>query len=319
MAMTPSQTRIRDLELLLVLNEEGNMTRAATRVGISEPALSKQLRKLEQRLQLKLFERGNGGVVVTACGQAFMAHAYDCFHAFHRAVNDGHDSQFGEQQKLRIGASSDLSNRWLERLQSIELRSHRKVWIELVTGFTFDMLARVQSREIDVALVMSPPANAAISTVRVANGVFVIVTRKEHPLAGMGSLELRDVAEFPWVFFERRVHPSLYDGILRRMQEKGLHPRIRHHVTQADQAPVILREDSAVAWLTPAGAERIIGDRLVAIPLRDPDIQLEIHMATLAANKSPVVSEYVRRFVKRVEEDRGPLQLRLPMDQNRAP
>lgn len=316
--MTPSQTRIRDLELLLVLNEEGNMTRAATRVGISEPALSKQLRKLEQRLRLKLFERSNGGVVATAGGQAFMAHAYDCFHAFHRAVNEAHDSQFGEQHRLRIGASSYLSNRWLERLQSVEFRSHRKVSIEMVTGFTFDMLGRLRSGEIDVALVESPPDNAAVSTVRVANDLFMIVMLKEHPLARMKSVELRDVAEFPWVFFERRVHPSLHDGILRRMQEKNLHPRIRHHVTQADQVPVMLGEDSVVAWLTPAGAERIVGDRLVAIPLHDAEIRLEIHLATLAANKSPVVSEYVRRFVKRVEEDHGPIQLRLPIDQNRA-
>jgi DNA-binding transcriptional LysR family regulator len=316
--MTPGQTRIRDLELLLVLNEEGNMTRAATRVGISEPALSKQLRKLEQRLRLKLFERGNGGVVTTASGQAFVAHAYDCFHAFHRAVNEAHDSQFGEQHRLRIGASSYLSNGWLERLQSVEFRSHRKVSIEMVTGFTFDMLGRLRSGEIDVALVESPPGNAVVSTVRVANDPFMIVMLREHPLAGMKSVELGDVAEFPWVFFERRVHPSLHDGILRRMQEKNLHPRIRHHVTQADQVPVILGEDSFVAWLTPAGAERIVGNRLVAIPLRDPEIRLEIHLATLAANKSPVVSEYVRRFVKRVEEDRGPVQLRLPIDQNRA-
>ena len=316
--MTPGQTRIRDLELLLVLNEEGNMTRAATRVGISEPALSKQLRKLEKRLQLKLFERGNGGMVTTAGGQAFMTHAHDCFHAFHRAINDAHDSQFGEQQRLRIGVSSYLSSRWLEHLQSVEFRSRRRVSFELVTGFTFDMLARLQSAEIDIALVESPPGNAAISSVRVANDLFMIAMRREHALAGLRAVELRDVADFPWVFFERRVHPSLHDAILRRMQEKNLHPRIRHHVTQADQVPAILGDDSAVAWLTSAGAERVVGDRLVALPLRDPEIRLEIHLATLAANKSPVVSEYVRRFVKRVEEDRGPVQLRLPIDQNRA-
>lgn len=312
--MTPSQTRIRDLELLLVLNEEGNMTRAATRVGISEPALSKQLRKLEQRLRLKLFERGNGGVVTTASGQAFVAHAYDCFHAFHRAVNEAHDSQFGEQHKLRIGASSYLSNRWLERLQTVQLRSHRQVSIEMITGFTFDMLGRLRLGEIDVALIESPPGNATVSTVRIATDPFMIVMVREHPLAGMRSVELSDVAEFPWVFFERMVHPSLHDRTLRRMQEKNLHPRIRHHVTQADQVPVILGEDSAIAWLTPAGAERIVGDRLTAVPLRD----LEIHLATLAANKSPVVSEYVRRFVKGVEGDQGPVQLKLPIEQNRA-
>ena len=207
--MTPGQTRIRDLELLLVLNEESSMTRAATRVGISEPALSKQLRKLEQRLRLKLCERGNGGVVTTASGQAFVAHAYDCFHAFHRAVNEAHDSQFGEQHRLRIGASSYLSNGWLERLQSVEFRSHRKVSIEMMTGFTFDMLGRLRSGEIDVALVESPPGNAAVSTLSVADDPFMIVMLKEHPLARMKSVELSDVAEFPWVFFERRVQHLL--------------------------------------------------------------------------------------------------------------
>ena len=136
--------------------------------------------------------------------------------------------------------------------------------------------------------------------------------RKKHPLAGKKAIELRDVADFPWVFFERKVHPILYDGILRRMQEENLHPRIQHQVTHADQVPVILPEDSALAWLTPAGADRIIGDGLIAIPLRDPEIRLEIHMATLAANKSPLISEYVRSFVRRVEEDRGPIQLALP-------
>ena len=316
--MMPSQTRIRDIELLLVLSEEENMTRAASRVGISEPAFSKQLRKLEQRLQLKLFERANAGMVLTTSGRAFITHAYDCFHAFHRAVNDGHDSQFVDIYKLRIGASSYLSNHWLECLQSVEIRSRRKLCIELVTGFTFDMLARIQTREIEVALVTSPPANAAITTVRISNDVFMIVMPKEHPLAAMKSLQLRDVAEFPWVFFERRVHPSLHDKVLRQMQSNNLHPRIRHYVTQADQVPVILRGESAVAWLTPAGAERIVGDGLIALPLNDPEIRLEIHLATLAANKSRLLSEYVRKFVKRVEEDRGPMQLRLPIDQTEA-
>lgn len=316
--MTPDPMRIRDLEMLLVLNEEGNMARAASRVGVSQPAFSKQLQKIERRLQLKLFERGNSGIGVTVCGRAFMGHAHDCFHAFHRALNDAHDSQFGEQKKLRIGASSYLSNRWLEFLQSVELRSHRKVSIELVTAFTFDMLARLQSGEVDAALVTSPPENAAITTICVATHQFGIVMKSKHPLAVRKSIELRDVAEFPWVFFERKVHPILYDGILRRMQEENLHPRIQHQVTHADQVPVILREDSALAWLTPAGADRIIGDGLVAIPLRDPEIRLEIHMATLAANKSPLISEYVRSFVRRVEEDRGPIQLAFPINQNRA-
>ena len=62
--MTEGQFRIRDLELVVALHEEGNMTQAAKRLGISEPALSKQLRQIERRIQTSLFERGNLGFYV---------------------------------------------------------------------------------------------------------------------------------------------------------------------------------------------------------------------------------------------------------------
>ncbi|MGD0731873.1 MAG: LysR family transcriptional regulator, partial [Terracidiphilus sp.] len=61
--MTEGHFRIRDLELVVALHEDGNMTQAAKRLGMSEPALSKQLQKIERRIQTRLFERGNGGVV----------------------------------------------------------------------------------------------------------------------------------------------------------------------------------------------------------------------------------------------------------------
>ena len=54
--MTGGQFRIRDLELVVALHEEGNMTQAAKRLGMSEPALSKQLKKIERRIQTPLFE-----------------------------------------------------------------------------------------------------------------------------------------------------------------------------------------------------------------------------------------------------------------------
>jgi len=58
--MTAGHLRIRDFELIVALHEEGNMTQAANRLGITEPALSQQLKKIERRIQTHLFERGMG-------------------------------------------------------------------------------------------------------------------------------------------------------------------------------------------------------------------------------------------------------------------
>lgn len=316
--MKTTHIRIRDLEMVLALHEEGNFTRAAQRIGISQPAFSNQLRKIERRLQIRLFERSNGGVITTACGQSFMSHAHNSIHSFHRAVNEAHESQFGERKTLRIGASSFLSKRWLELLQSVELRASHRTIIEVTGAYTFTLLDGLRRHEVDLALVTSPPPHPAITSVRVHVNSFTIVMRVEHPLAAKKSINLHDMAEYPWVFFERNVHPALYDQILRRMQAENLRAHIRHHVSQADQVPALLREISLLAWLTSDGAERVVGNGLIGVPLLDSEIRREIHLTTLADNDSPLVSEYVRSFMKRVENERGPLQLRLPMDEIRA-
>lgn len=316
--MISTHTRIRDLEYLIALHEEGNLTRAAQRIGISEPAFSKQLRIIQLRLQMKFFERGNGGVVTNACGLSFMPHAYNSVRAFHRAVNDAHESRFSEHQKLRVGASSFLAKRWVELLHSVELRSFNKVNIEVTGAYTFDLLDRLLRHEIDLALVTSPPPSPNITSVRVAVNPFMIAMRNGHPLSGQRAVGLHQIAQYPWVFFERTVHPALHDRILRRMEIEHLSPLIWHRISQADQAPALLRHDSIVAWLTPDGAERVVGNGIAAVPLQDSEIQLEVHLATLADSDSPLVREYVRGFVKRVEEDRGPIQLKLPIDHNRA-
>jgi hypothetical protein len=66
----------------------------------------------------------------------------------------------------------------------------------------------------------------------------------------------------------------------------------------------LLTDNRLLAWLTPAGAERAAHSGLKCIPLEDSQIRLEMHIATLANNNSPLVSEYVRTFMKRIEEPR---------------
>jgi molybdenum-dependent DNA-binding transcriptional regulator ModE len=91
--MAGGQFRIRDMEIIVALHEEGNMTQAAKRLGFTEPALSKQLKEIERRIQTLLFERGNGGVVATASGRAFVAHAIESIQSFRRAIHDAHESK----------------------------------------------------------------------------------------------------------------------------------------------------------------------------------------------------------------------------------
>jgi len=319
--MAVGQFRIRDLELIVALHEEGNMTQAAKRLGISEPALSQQLKKIERRIQTHLFERGNGGLVTTASGRIFVAHAVEIVQVFRRAVQEAHETKHNESHKLRIGVSTFYPLYLIEMLHAVELRLYRNLTVELVTAYSLDLIALLQKHELDLALATSPPPNTQITSICISTNPFMIALREKHPLSQKTSVRLDELASFPWIFFNRNVHYHLHDLILRRMKEESGPITIRHSVSHEEQIVAMLTDDRAVAWITPTGAERFANSGVRFIPLLDPDIRLDTHLATLANNKSPLVSEYVRSFMKRFEEHRRPMQLELPigLDGDRDP
>jgi DNA-binding transcriptional LysR family regulator len=198
-------------------------------------------------------------------------------------------------------------------MRSIELRLYRDLVIELTTEYFVELLAKLQRHQIDLALVTSPPPSAAITTLRIATNSLMIGFREGHPLTEKKSVTLAEVADYPWVFFSRNVHPPLRDLILHRVEAEQRKANIIHHITHADQVPALLTDDKLVAWVSPPGAQKLARSGLRSVPLQDEYIRLETHLATLANNKSQLVSEYVRTFVARYQA-RGPSeQLLLPI------
>ena len=311
--MTEGQFRIRDLELVVALHEEGNMTQAAKRLGMSEPALSKQLKKIERRIQTRLFERGNGGVVTTGSGRSFVAHAAESVQAFRRAVHEAQESKHIAPHRLRIGVSTCHPPNLIEMLRTVEMRLYKNLVVEIVTAYSFELMADLQHHDLDLVIVTSPPSSALITSVCFATNPFMIVVRQGHPLAGKASLRLHELGPYPWVFFNRNIHHHMHDLILQRTRAECETAGISHSVSQEEHAVALLTDNRLLAWLTPAGAERAAHSGLKSIPLEDSQIRLEMHIATLANNNSPLVSEYVRTFMKRIEEQRPPLQLQLPI------
>jgi len=141
----------------------------------------------------------------------------------------------------------------------------------------------------------------------------MIVFRDGHPLAGKASVKLYELGPYPWVFFNRNIHHHMHDLILQRTRAECEAVGICHSVSQEEHAVALLTDDHILAWLTPTGAERAVYIGLKSIPLEDAQIRLEMHLMTLANNKSPLVSEYVRSFMRRIDEQRPPLQLQLPI------
>jgi len=230
-----------------------------------------------------------------------------------RAVHEAHESKHNEPSRLRIGVSTFHPLSVIQLLHSVELRLYRNLSVEIVSAYSLDLISRVQQHELDLALVTTPPPNSQITSVHVAKNPFMIAVRENHPLAGSASVRLNEVAPYPWIFFNRSVHYHLHDMIQQRVKQEYGPISIRHLVSHEDQIAALLTDDQTVAWITPNGRDKLSSSEFRFVPLLDSQIHLEMRLATRANNNSPLVSEYVRSFMKRVEEQRAPLQLQLPI------
>ncbi len=308
-----AQLKIRDLELVVALHEEGTFTQAAKRVGVTQTAITKRLQLIERYIQARLFDRTRDGASITDSGRSVVSRGAEIIHAFHCMVHEAQEAKHGERRKLRIGVSQYLPPSLVETIHSIDLPLYRDLVVEIATGITPELITDVQRKNVDLALVSSPTKSSTITTLRIATDSFMIVFRKGHPLAAKKSVAFSDVVEYPWVFFKRTIHPALHDLILHRVEAEHRQANIVHYGSHADQASTLLNNDSIIGWLNPAGVECVVNQGFTCVPLIDEQIRLETYIVTLADNHSQMISEFERKFVKCLEMRNPPEQLSLPM------
>jgi len=310
--------KIRDLELVVALHEEGTFTQTANRFGVSQTALSKRIQLIERKLQVRLFDRTHDGAVITEPGRSFISSAAESIHAFHRSVHAAQEAKHGECRKLRIGVSLYLPPSLIDIIHAVELPLYKNLSIEIASGSTPELILDLQKKHVDLALVTSPTRNSALTTLCIARQHFMIMFRNGHPLAAKRSVTLGEILEYPWVFFKRVIHPFLHDLILHRVEAEHKQADIVHFGTHVTQASAMLNNDSIIGWINPAGVEIAVNQGFICVPLIDEHIRLETHLASLADNRSQLVSEFARKFVKCWEERNLPEQLSLPIGLTRS-
>lgn len=173
--------------------------------------------------------------------------------------------------------------------------------LECTTDFGGDLIEALLEKRLEIAVVISPPQTGKFNLLLVRRSPLQLAMRVNHPLASKGFIELRDVGEYPWVFFNRRVHPLLHDKIIRKADEGRIGHMITHTIFHADEALPYLANSDAIAWLAPQGARRLTNEEVCILPLEDDELNLETFIATRADDRSTLTSEFVRTFMKKLK------------------
>lgn len=221
---------LRQLRQFVAVADELHFTRAAVRLGISQPALSLYIRQLEQEIGVSLFRRTRRRVELTAAGEVLLAEARRSLTQLDWAVGAARRAERGEVGRLALGFVGPATYSVLppilrvfhERFPDVELDVD-----ELNTGQQLPAL-----REGRLQLGFLRPPSAADSNGLVIEPVLreavVVALRRGHPLAGDTRVHLSELAEEPLLIFRRDLEPTLYDSYMRLCAEAGITPRVLH-------------------------------------------------------------------------------------------
>ena len=290
----------RHMRAAVALAEERNFSRAAIKLRIGQSALTKQIGFLERYLGFALFSRQNRHVIPTEAGEAFVEQARLSLEYHDRAIQMSRAANKGVEHVLRIGKSPYTDPYFLTLLHAVRLPLFANLTVQTTTKLAPELSHDLEVGSVDLAFLTGIPMTPRLSSIAVGEQPFFVAMLETDALAQKSQIESSDLASTSCILFERHVHPYLYDSLVEAVRPASDTGLSLHHMMTAEEGSNLIRRGLGVAVLTQLGAWRIAKNGITMRPLSGK-IRLETRLTSRSDNRSPLVSNFLRAFVKLLE------------------
>jgi DNA-binding transcriptional LysR family regulator len=278
---------VRDLRYFREVARELSFTRAAEKLYISQPALSKQIRALERQLGVVLFERDPGGVRLTGAGAELLRHA--------ERMVEGWDAAKLSLSKLSnctlvIGMHTSPGRGLLPRVRAMMVASCPEVALELRQVAWSDRTAGLADRRTDAAFVWLPLPQPPYRWVTIAREPRLVALPTGHRLAGRGSVSITDLLDEPFLALPASAGP-LRDFWLA-VEERDGHPvRIAAEINDTEETYEAVASGIGICLLAAGNAPIFNRGDLAMLPVHDLS-PCELVMAYDERRRSPLLETF---------------------------
>ena len=289
------------LAAFAMLAEELHFTRAAMRLHVAQPALTKRIQQLEAALGLPLFARSRKAVRLTPAGEALLEPARQVLAALDALDTAGARVRAGDGGLLRIGFTPSAPHHVLPAVMRRFRRSHPDVDCRLTETGSDEQLDRLLSGDLDVGILRAPATPPArLICRRFLEEPFVAVLPRDHHLAARRTIALTQLAGQPFVLIARRVVRAVHDQILGACASAGFTPTVVQEGTHIHSVAGLVASGLGVSVL-PASAASLGFRDVVCRPLRRSTLTTVMAVATLDPPSTPAASAFVKAVVEAVK------------------
>ncbi len=220
---------IRHLRLFMTVVECGNITAAAEKLGLSQPALSKHLSRLEGELQTKLLERLPRGVRLSTSGQILFGYAKSIDASYRSALRQIDDVGKTEAVQITVGSGFFWLNGLLPRAIALLVSQHPGVKVNIVTGVPSELKEKLLRGDLE--LVFGPVAASESDQNLIASESLIrsdsqVIVRQGHPAADGTDKSIKDLYALDWVMPTGTFVRTLFDQVFQSHGLPAPEPRV---------------------------------------------------------------------------------------------
>lgn len=247
---------IRLLQYFLTIAEEENITRAAAKLNMSQPPLSRQLRQLEEQLGVTLFERGKRKMQLTEAGYFLKNRGVEILDLIKKTEDQLHERCDGTSGLINIGSIETAGASVLPQLIASYKKAFPKVSFDIWNGNSDDIVERLDKGFLDIGIVREPFNSQRYEGIMLPKEPWMVLMHVDNPLAADASevIELSALAKAPLIIPSRIVHGI---EINQWFGSIGIKPNIFCVYNALMSAIVLVRENTGVA-LCPLSAKNIL-------------------------------------------------------------
>lgn len=288
-----------------VLAEVLNFTRAAAKLHVAQPALSRQIRQLEDYLGVMLFERTKREVRLTAAGEAFASEArLTLFHA-DRAVQGAKAAKGHYRGPWSIGYSPLIDLRILSKVRRHLSATHPAAEVCLVSAHSSEQADGLVRGTLHAGLVILPIREQALTSEGLYREPLVLALPQGHPLAAKETVQITDLDEVPLVTIRGDIEPRFGEDLQRIFGVARVRARIAQQATTQAEALELVAESGFLAGLVLLSAQNPAREGIVFRRLVDEFLTAEVGLAYLRDSGSPILKS-LRKFLLEVFQPLSP-------------
>ncbi|WP_226628201.1 LysR substrate-binding domain-containing protein [Alloyangia pacifica] len=284
------------LRFFIAVAEELNFRRAAARLNMTQPPLSRQIKLLEDRIGLTLFDRSNRSVRLTPAGESFLKSATDLMQRAEYAVLTARQAERGEVGNVVMGFVPSASLHFVPQIASALKRSMPGVKFEPIEMMSYEIAEGLQSGKLDLGLTRSATHAQEVENILLVREPFVLVLPRDHALCAVANLRVEDLHGVDFVGYSSERGGFLKDIHRALFATVGVTPDTVQEVSQT-QTIVSLVNAGLGVGLVPRSASAMQMENVLFRPVAAPKEFNSTLYLNIAPNRGTPLNEKVRATI----------------------